>query len=111
MIRKILLSIASAAIFSPGLNSQEPIKYQLPPEEIIRIVDAPVTPVVSVSPDKTNILVVRKPPIITISELSEVELRLAGLRINPATGGRSRQTFNKGFILMNIDGSNVRQIS
>ena len=111
MIRKLFLSIASASILSSGLNSQEPVKYQLPPQEIIRIVDAPVTPGVSVSPDKVNILVIERPPIITINELSEEELRLAGLRINPGTSGPSRQTFNKGFRLMNIDGSNVRQIS
>jgi dipeptidyl aminopeptidase/acylaminoacyl peptidase len=111
MIRIFLISIAFTTIISSGLNSQEPVKYKVPPEEIVRIVDAPVTPVVSVSPDKTNILVIERPPIITINELSEEELRLAGLRINPATSGPSRQTFNKGFSLMNIDGSNVRQIS
>ncbi len=111
MIKKLFFSIAFAAFLSPGMNSQEPVKYQLPPEEIVRIVDAPVTPVVSVSPDKTNILVIERPPIITIRELSEDELRLAGLRINPATSGPSRQTFNKGFTLMNIDGSNVRHFS
>jgi len=111
MIRIFLISIAFTTIISSSLNSQEPVKYKVPPEEIVRIVDAPVTPVVSVSPDKTNILVIERPPIITINELSEEELRLAGLRINPATSGPSRQTFNKGFSLMNIDGSNVRQIS
>ena len=99
----ITVSIASV--------SQEALKYQLPPDEIVRIVDAPVTPMVSVSPGKTNILLIERPPIITISELSAEELRLGGLRINPATSGPSRQTFNKGFKIMNIDGTNIREIT
>jgi hypothetical protein len=99
----ITVSIASV--------SQEALKYQMPPDEIVRIVDAPVTPVVSVSPDKKNILLIERPPIITISELSAEELRLGGLRINPATSGPSRQTFNKGFKIMNIDGTNFREIT
>ncbi len=64
----ITVSIASV--------SQEALKYQLPPDEIVRIVDAPVTPMVSVSPDKTNILLIERPPIITISELSARRVKI-----------------------------------
>jgi dipeptidyl aminopeptidase/acylaminoacyl peptidase len=111
MFRKIIFSIALTAIISPGIYSQEALEYQMPPTEIVKIVDAPVTPIASVSPGKTNILIIERSPIITISELSAEELRLAGLRINPATSGPSRQTFNKSFTLVNIDGSNLRSIT
>ena len=43
-------------------------------------------------------------------ELSAEELRLAGIRINPSSNGPSRQTHNTGFQLMNIDGTNIREI-
>jgi len=91
--------------------AQETLKYQLPPAEIVKIVDAPLTPSVSVSPDNTSILLIERSPLITIEELSAEELKLAGLRINPAISGPSRQTYNMDFRLMNIDGTNVRQIT
>ncbi|MCK4830134.1 S9 family peptidase, partial [bacterium] len=68
------------------------------------------TPSTSVSPDKTNILLIERPGITKIEELSAEELRIAGLRIDPATSSPSRQTYNKGFKIMNIDGTNVREI-
>jgi len=110
MVRKsssyilILLAITLAG------SAQEELKYQVPPDDIVRIVDAPVTPVISVSPDKSVIILVERPPIITIKELSAPELRLAGLRIDPSTNGPSRQTFNTGFRIMDIDGNNIRDI-
>jgi len=92
-------------------TAQEPLKYQMPPEEIIRIVDAPQSDGISVSPDRKNIILIKRPGIITIEELSAVELRIAGLRINPANNGPSRQTYNKGYRIMNIDGTNIREIA
>lgn len=108
MINKLLLIILAAVSFSPCVNPQAPLKYQLPPDEIVRIVDAPAAPIVSVSPDKKSILVIERQPILSIWDLSAQELRLGGLRINPATNGPGRQIFNKGFSLMNIDGTNLR---
>lgn len=102
VIQILVLSVATA---------QEALKYQLPPAEIVKIVDAPQIPLVSVSPDKTSIVLVERPGIITIKELSAEEYRIAGLRINPATSGPSRQTFNLAFKIMNIDGTNIREIS
>ena len=110
MNRKVLFIAASCVLSFTILYGQEALKYQLPPAEIVKIVDAPQTPAVSVSPDKANILVIDRPGIITIKELSAEELRLGGLRIDPAVSGPSRQTFNKGFHLMNIDGTNLREI-
>jgi dipeptidyl aminopeptidase/acylaminoacyl peptidase len=111
MIRKLFI-ITAFQITALSFNAaQEGLKYQLPPAEIVKIVDAPQTPLTSVSPDKTNILLIERPGIITIEELSAEELRIAGLRIDPATSGPSRQTYNKGFKIMNIDGTNVREIA
>lgn len=111
MIRKTTLVLASIALSFFTANGQEALKYQLPPAEIVKIADAPPTPSVSVSPDKLNLLLIGRPGNITIRELSAEEFRIAGLRIDPAIGGPSRQTYNKGFRLMNIDGTNFRDIS
>ncbi|MFN8239653.1 MAG: hypothetical protein U0X39_02755, partial [Bacteroidales bacterium] len=106
---RLLLAIA-AFLFAIQSHSQEAQKYMLPPEAIVRIVDAPQTPSVSVSPDRLNILLIERPGLITIKELSQEELRIAGLRIDPAVSGPSRQTYNTGFSLISIDGSNPRKI-
>lgn len=106
-----MLIILAQIIIVISISGQEALKYQLPPEEIIKVVDAPQTPVISISPDRSSILLVERPALITIRELSAEEFRIAGLRIDPAVSGPSRQTFNKGFRLMNIDGSNIREIS
>ncbi len=111
MKRKYFLLAVLFSGILPVVRSQEALTYQLPPDEIVKIVDAPAAPGISVSPDKANILIIQRPSLITIKELSEEELRIGGLRINPLTNGPSRQTWNKGFKLINIDGTNERTIS
>ena len=91
-------------------SAQEPLKYQLPPDEILKIVDAPPTPGISISPDKTSIIIIDRPGLRTIEDLSAGELRIAGIRIDPANNGRSRQSYNTGYRIMNIDGTNARDI-
>ncbi len=108
---KTIITIAIILAASFAARSQAPLNYQVPPEDIVRIADAPATPLITVSPDKSNIVIIEVPPLASIAELSADELRIAGLRIDPATNGRSRQTFYKGFRIMSIDGSGLRDIS
>ena len=81
-MRKGLLLIAGAvSLFAETA-------YQKAPDEVRRIMDAPSTPSLSVSPARTHVLfseALRYPP---ISEVGAPFLRLAGIRINPATNGR-----------------------
>ena len=111
MKRKALFGLILFFMAILKLGAQGALKYQLPPDEIVKIVDAPQTPSVSVSPDNTRLILIDRPDLITIRELSQEELRIAGLRINPAFSGPSRQTYNKGFTVMNIDGTGKKEIS
>lgn len=86
----ILLAITIAA----PLAAQQ--GYRQPPEPIATILDAPQTPAVFVSPDKQWMLLAERAGLPSIAELSEPELRLAGLRINPRTGGPSREITGTG---------------
>ncbi len=111
MVRKFFI-ISTATLFTfIKVYAQDALKYQLPPDEIVKIVDAPPTPSVSVSPDKSCMIIIERPGLITISDLSEEELRIAGIRINPANSGPSRRTYNKGMRIINIDGTNSHEIS
>jgi len=64
--------------------------YRRPPEEIAKLVEAPLTPAVGLSHDKTWMALLDRSDFPTIEELSRPELRIAGLRINPDNFGPSR---------------------
>ncbi len=59
MANRIFLVVLHV-VFTAALFSQEGLKYQLPPEEIVRIVDAPVAPALSVSPDRSVIVLAER---------------------------------------------------
>lgn len=64
--------------------------YQRPPEAIAKLVEAPLTPAVALSHDKTWMALLDRSDFPSIEELSRPELRIAGLRINPDNFGPSR---------------------
>lgn len=95
-----LLMTAATALFA-----EEPV-YRLPPREMIDLVDAPTTPSLSLAPNRQIALLLESPPLPAIAELSQPELRLAGLRIDPATSGPSRAAGYTGMRLLDLrDGS------
>jgi dipeptidyl aminopeptidase/acylaminoacyl peptidase len=83
--------------------------YKKPPKEVLDILHAPVTPGVSVSPTRDNIILstgLRYPP---LADLAQPMLRLAGRRINPATNAPHRFQYAIGLTLKRIaDGSEVK---
>jgi dipeptidyl aminopeptidase/acylaminoacyl peptidase len=91
----IVFCLLNAAAFAQG-------NYQKPPQSVMDVLDAPATPITSVSPMENQILLLeplRYPP---ISELAQPMLRLAGLRINPNTNGRHRPNYFVKLSLKNI---------
>jgi len=86
---------------SPQAGVQEG-GYRLPPQELQAIVDAPRAPALSLSPQRNLAAVVQTPPLPGIVEVSQPELKLAGLRINPRTCSGSRYAFGTGLSLLDI---------
>ena len=76
--------------------------YQRPPEEIAKLVEAPLTPVVSLSPDKNWMFMLDQSDYPSIEELSRPELRIAGVRINPDNFGQSRLQYTTGIKVKNL---------
>ncbi len=101
----VLLSFVAGVMFA-----QEGLKYQKPPEDIVKIMTASPTPSVSISPDGATIVLTERPGMPTIEDLSKEELRIGGLRIDPAVNGSSRQSYATGISLMNIDGTGKRDL-
>jgi dipeptidyl aminopeptidase/acylaminoacyl peptidase len=93
---------AALLIAVPSLRAQQnaastELKYRTPPEVMVKLVDAPATPFISLSPahgtGPRRILIEQSSPLPTIADLAEPELRLAGLRFNPKVGAPSRTRY------------------
>lgn len=94
--------LCGALLFLPLVRAQDSASYRTPSAAIAAIVDAPLTPVVSLSPDKKRLLLLERPALPPVSELAAPELRLAGVRINPATNGPSREPYYTGIVVKTL---------
>lgn len=83
--------------------SQEPVRYTEPPDELKVLLEAPSTPVLRVNPTSTHVLYAYPEGMPDISELAQPELKLAGIRINPANYGASRTLFFNKLTLRKIE--------
>ena len=97
----VLLLLANAVLAQEG--------YKKPPKEVLDILNAPVTPGVSLSPTRDNVMLstgLRYPP---LADLAQPMLRLAGRRINPASNSPHRLQYSVGLTLMRVaDGSELK---
>ncbi|PYQ15335.1 MAG: S9 family peptidase [Acidobacteria bacterium] len=84
--------------------------YQRPPAPIPRILDTDPPPLVQPSPDRAWLLLMDRPALPHINEVAAPELRLAGDRINPRNGSRSRAPSFKGLRLRSVTGSVERRL-
>ncbi|HEX3581093.1 MAG TPA: S9 family peptidase, partial [Thermoanaerobaculia bacterium] len=89
-LRFLFLVVAAAAAFA-----QSATKYQMPPKALADLVDAPAFPVPFVAPDSQRMLLAEPPPLLTIADLAEPELKLAGIRFNPQTHDQPRALYFK----------------
>ncbi|WP_414663483.1 S9 family peptidase [Horticoccus sp. 23ND18S-11] len=100
----LLLSVAS-------VRAQDNATYRSPSAALAALVDAPLTPFVSLSPDKKSLLLLERPALPPVAELAEPELRLAGVRINPATNGPSRESYSTGLVIKTLAGGAERRVT
>lgn len=103
-MRKILITLLVAGSFLLA-GAQDNNGYMLPPEAIVSLVDAPQTPSVTLSPDNQLMLMLYRPGLPSIADLSQPELRLAGIRFDPSTNGPSRSQGVIRITAMKTDGT------
>jgi dipeptidyl aminopeptidase/acylaminoacyl peptidase len=80
------------------------------PQTLLDLIDAPKLPIVSLSPDRRWLLVAQPSGLPPIADLARRELRLAGLRLDPLSWGRSRGGHYTTLSLLEIDGGRERQV-
>ncbi|HET7871032.1 MAG TPA: prolyl oligopeptidase family serine peptidase [Terriglobales bacterium] len=86
-------------------------QYQKAPQPIHDLLNAPATPLVLVSPHSDHLLVVDRLQYPPISDLAQPMLRLAGLRINPATNGRHHPPRLIGLTLVDVAAGKSRKVT
>lgn len=97
MKKVLLFSFVLVYAVSFGQNT-----YQQPPKEILDLVDVQPAPSVMIDDNHSFIVLRYRDAFKTIAELSEEELRLAGLRINPKTDIGSRTNYYTNLEVLNI---------
>lgn len=97
-------------LFGISLIAQENLMYQTPPQEILDLVDVPSAPSVRIDNKGEYMVLLYRDSYKTLAELSEEELRLAGLRINPKTNIGSRTTFYKNIKVKQLRAKEARQV-
>ncbi|WP_047238691.1 alpha/beta hydrolase family protein [Chromobacterium subtsugae] len=104
-----LAGLVLAGLLSPCLAAES--GYQTPPPELAAIVDAPRTPSQSLNPQRDTILQIHRPGLPGIADVSQPELRLAGLRLNPRMHAGSRFEFGTALTLLTLADGKSRPVS
>jgi dipeptidyl aminopeptidase/acylaminoacyl peptidase len=99
-MRNGLVAIAILVCSTPSYADD--VTYQRPPKAVANFVDAPPIPQSNLGPDQTTLLLITPLAFPSIAEVAEVELRLAGLRINPKNRATARRPFAQHLELLDI---------
>ncbi|PKP49180.1 MAG: S9 family peptidase [Bacteroidetes bacterium HGW-Bacteroidetes-11] len=84
------------------LQAQTPQQYQLPPQEILELVDISPRPFIRIDSRNRTMVMLQRQTFKTLEEMAADEVKLAGLRINPATNGPARANFTYGISITDI---------
>jgi len=82
------LPLTVIAFLAAPLTTASQDGYRLPPPEVVALVDTPPAPGVSLSPDGKWMLLTERNALPPIADLARRMLRLAGMRIDPASNSR-----------------------
>ncbi|MDA8692970.1 S9 family peptidase, partial [Saprospiraceae bacterium] len=107
---KNILLFALITLLSSQLVAQLDLSYQTPHDDIMQLADAPLPPLLRLNTDATKGVLLYRKSYNSIQELSEEELRLAGLRINPVTNISSRQRYYYDMKLLDVNSGKTTDI-
>lgn len=82
--------------FNSGSSMADEKGYQLPPQDVVDIIDAAPEPSVSFSPDAKWMLYIERDAMPDIADVSRRMLKLAGSRIDPVANSRFATSYYRG---------------
>jgi dipeptidyl aminopeptidase/acylaminoacyl peptidase len=98
-------------VCSLQLSAQDNLTYQQPPAEIMELVDVQMAPWVYMDHQQTYMVMLSRNMYKSIEELSQEELRLAGLRIDPKVNIGSRVTYFNNIQIKQVKSGNTKVIT
>lgn len=110
-MRRSLLGICLVSFSFQFCIAQDDVAYKTPPKDIVDMLLAPPTPNVSVDDKGEWMLFSAANSYPSVEELARPELKIAGLRINPANYAPSRQTYINNIYLKNIKSGGESKIT
>src|SRR5688500_15798161 len=102
-----------ALVFAAGAFAQDsaaPNAYRLPPKPLLDLVDAPLPPSLIGGPADRAILG-DSPPLLTIEDLAQSELKLAGARFNPRNREQTRAPYYRNLALLTMTDGGQKSIA
>lgn len=105
MMKTLLVLILTFLLICFGFGQTS---YKMPPKEIVEILEAPPTPLISISPRMDAMMLVSYDPHPSIELLAQPILRIGGVRINPVLNSRQRTTQYTGISIKRFD--NMKEI-
>lgn len=87
------------------VRAQNGLGYQTPDKAIMDLVDVPLAPSVLMDEAKQNMVLLYRDAYKSIEDLSQEEMRLGGLRIDPKTNIGSRTTYYNKVMVRNVTGN------
>src|SRR5258705_3616033 len=104
-----LLLCTALLLVAPAARAQDSY-YHKPSEAVVRVLEAPPFPTVWPSPTRDMLLIASKDGYPPLSELAAPKLKLAGIRVNPATNGPQRPVYWTGLSVMSSTGGAERRV-
>ncbi len=86
------------------------INYQKPHPDIMELADVPVAPAIIINDEGNTAILLYRNTYKSISEISDKEMRLGGLRINPRTNIGSRIRYYKSMKILDIPSQQIYPI-
>jgi dipeptidyl aminopeptidase/acylaminoacyl peptidase len=86
------------------------VAYRTPASDIVSIIDAPPTPATSLGPGRRFVALVHYESHPPVTHLARPYLSLAGLRLDPALGGRQRTRRLTGLSVIALPGGQPRRV-
>ncbi len=92
--------------------SQKNLTYQLPPQSIVELVDAPSSPIVRFNGAGTLMLLLQTPGYASIEEVAQPIIGVAGVRVNPANNSTAAEVSGvfKGVTIKDLKTGSIHQL-
>ena len=110
-MKKITLTILTILLLGNTFFAQENLTYQKPPQEIMELVDYERAPSVLVDSKSEYILFTYRNTYKNLEDLTQDEMKLGGLRVNPTTNISSTITYINNLKIRKFKGTELIQVS